>query len=271
MPKPNTTPSPHALPWALAIFPVLEAVFFIASALALQHSIWLALFFLLLASLNLSFAIHIFFHECVHAKSDYSNLFKWPASILLGLPFDGYRVHHYNHHSFENSEHDFSTTWIWENGAARPRSAWSYTFGWPRQLVRSVKCLTPFGGTPDAANRIKQRIPSQKKALLLNFIILLLIGWEYLLLYIALIYFGWAFTSLHNYGQHPPIEKIDVSTYASAWYNQLFFNNGLHWEHHHFPTLSWQEIRLHPDSPRIMQPHIIHPLMIAYLPEKENG
>lgn len=267
-----TKPSaPNAFPWALSIFPLLELGCFVAGAALLERSPALSVALLLLASLNLSFGIHIFFHECVHRSSHYSALFKSAASIMIGLPFDGYRVHHYNHHAFENGPRDFSSTWIYRGDQKIAHSVWSYTFGWPRQLVASVKSRIPFGATPERADRIKKRIPSQKSALLLAMLAMLLIDWKILLLYLALIYLGWAFTSLHNYGQHPPIEGAGVSTYAGKRYNALFFNNGLHWEHHARPAVPWNALTPDAGSPRIRSAHILNPLLPSTPQEITNA
>lgn len=254
----NPTPSRQTFPWALAIFPLLELCFFGGSLLTRPHSIWAAAGLLLLASLSLSFSIHIFFHECVHYRSHYPALFNWIASSIMGLPFDGYRIHHYNHHEFENAAPDFSCTWREQGGTRHPYPLMAYVLGWPRQLLRGVCCKTPFGVNPDHANQIKQHIPSQKRALLITFIVAAYAGWDVLIGYLLLTYLGWAFTALHNFGQHPPVEGVTSSSYDSALYNQLFFNNGLHWEHHHYPTLAWCELTPDQDSPRIAYPHPLY-------------
>jgi fatty acid desaturase len=258
-------------PWELSIFPLLELVFFMGSVVVLKWSIPLAILLLLLSSLSLSFGIHIFFHECVHRRTLYPTLFNCAASILLGLPFDGYRIHHYNHHAFENGAQDFSTTWKIHAESKVAYSLCSYTLGWPRQLISSVKCKTPFGGTPDSANQIKARIPAQKIALLLAFMAALLIGWNVFFLYVALIYLGWALTSLHNFGQHPPIENVGIPSYLNASYNLVFFNNGLHWEHHAFPELHWYALIPNDHSPKINHAHFISPLLPLLLLEIKNA
>lgn len=260
-----------SFPWELSIFPLLELVFFIGSVVMLKWSLLLAILLLLLASLSLSFGIHIFFHECVHRRPQYACLFNCVASVLMGLPFDGYRIHHYNHHAFENGAQDFSTTWKTHTESKVAYSLCTYTLGWPRQLINSVKCKTPFGSSPDGANQIKTRIPAQKIALLLTFTATLLIGWKVLLLYVTLIYVGWALTSLHNFGQHPPIENADIPSYLNVLYNRVFFNNGLHWEHHAFPELHWHELVPNNLSPKINHAHIISPLLPLLLPEIKNA
>ena len=263
-----TKPEPAArFPWALAIFPLLELGFFAASLYVLPHAIWAALGLLLLASLSLSFSIHIFFHECVHHRSQYPALFNWVASAVMGLPFDGYRIHHYNHHEFENAAPDFSCTWR-DSAQRRPFSLLTYVLGWPRQLVRGMRRPIPFGPSAERANQIKQNIPGQKRALLLTLFAAALAGWQVLLGYVLLVYLGWAFTALHNFGQHPPVVGVSSSSYDAPLYNKLFFNNGLHWEHHHYPALAWHELVPDQNSPRIAWPH---PVQAFFTPRTASG
>ena len=255
----NTTHK--SFPWALSLFPVLQCAAFAACLLLLGSYTWMALVSLALAALLMGFNIHIFLHECVHYSNRYSLLFNYLCSILIGLPFDGYRLHHYNHHYYENGPGDFSTTWIYSSTGRQPRGIWSYAFGWHRQLLASLNCLTPYDASDEHIAVIKQRTRSQKRFLALFMLILFVINWHLLLLYLSLIYFGWFFTALHNYGQHPPDEDNQIRTFAHPLYNKLFFNNGLHWEHHHYPSLAWYE--LHPSelSQRIHTVHLLHPIL----------
>ena len=248
-------------PWELGIFPLLEMGFFAASVVAVESSVAWAAAFMVMGAVSLSFSIHIFFHECVHSRARYPAWFNWAATSLMGLPFDGYRIHHYNHHAFENGPRDFSSTWRYAVARRHPYSAFAYALGWPRQLAAGVNCKLPFGDTPTAADKIKQRIPAQKIALVVTLLAALACGWQSLMLYIGMIYLGWVFTSLHNYGQHLPVAATGVTTYASPLYNALFFNNGLHWEHHASPGLPWQGLAVNERSHRIGYPHIITSLL----------
>ncbi len=251
------TKTNKAFPWGLAVFPVLEIGFFVLSLWS--SSVFLSFIFMLVAAVFLSFSIHVFFHECVHVRSKYPPLVNIINSLLLGLPFDGYRVHHYNHHTHCNSLKDFSTTWFLKDGELQGYSVASYFFGWIRQLNAAMKELEPFDPKLGDVVEIKARIPVQKIALLFFFILLALIGFKYFILYLLLVYFGWAFSALHNYGQHPPIASKPICTYESRRYNSLFFNNGLHWEHHNQPWLSWDKIELDNKSDRIHHAHLIEP------------
>ena len=244
-------------PWKLSIFPLLELLFFILAYVA--SAPLFSFLLILVAAVLLSFSIHIFFHECVHVRDEFPLPFNVLATLFLGLPFDGYRVHHFNHHTYINDLKDFSSTWFEENGKKKGFTPCRYAFGWLRQLSRAIREPKPFDASLGDVAKVKTRIEPQKIALFLFSILLAFISLKVFILYFALVYFGWAFSALHNYGQHPPIKQEPVYTYANKIYNALFFNNGLHWEHHDKPWLSWNQLLLDDDSPRIKHSHLIEP------------
>ena len=252
-------------PWKLAVFPLLMLVFFIAGVLT--SNLVISILLVIIAGVWLSFSIHIFFHECVHFRSEYPQWINIIKTLFLGLPFDGYRVHHYNHHTHANGIKDFSSTWYLQNNTKKPFTPCRYTFGWLRQLSASIIEPDPFDPSMGDVDKIKQRIHAQKVALFLFCIALAFIGLKAFLLYFLLVYSGWAFSALHNYGQHPPIEDEVICTYANKGYNRFFFNNGLHAEHHNKPWLSWNELILENNSHLILLPHLIAP---CYYSNKSN-
>ncbi len=248
-------------PWKLSIFPFLELIFFIFANLA--SDFFLSFLLIIIASVFLSFSIHVFFHECVHSRDNFSFAINIINTLLLGLPFDGYRIHHFNHHTYANGSRDFSSTWKMENGKKKAYTPNQYMFGWLHQLSLATYETDPFDKTLGDMDKIKPRTHVQKLAIFLFLIVLLLIGTKSLVLYFILVYFGWAFSALHNYGQHPPIKDEPVCTYANKFYNSLFFNNGLHWEHHEKTWLGWQQLKLDKKSPRIAYAHLINPFCTA--------
>jgi len=245
------------IPWKLAIYPLMELLFFLAANLASNPL--LSFSFIVIAGIMLSFSIHIFFHECVHVCEEYPLPVNIVHTIFLGLPFDGYRVHHYNHHTYANDLDDFSTTWHLKNGVKTAFNPCRYTFGWLRQLSRAINEPKPFKQSLGDVFKIKARIEPQKIALFLFCILLAFISLKTFILYFALVYFGWAFSALHNYGQHLPIQDEVICTYPNGFYNKLTFNNGLHWEHHDKPWLAWDKIKLETNSNRINLPHLLQP------------
>jgi len=244
-------------PWRLGIFPLLEFIFFLL-AYSSNHY-FISFLLILVASILLSFSVHIFFHECVHLRKKYPMPINILFSLLLGMPFDGYRVHHFNHHTYSNGLDDFSSTWYFSKGKKTAYSVWNYCFAWLRQVLRLIRSPNPFDPVWGELAPIKARIQPQKIALFIGLIILALLSLKAFILYFLLIYFGWVFTSLHNYGQHPPRAEEPICTYANKRFNTLFFNNGLHWEHHNKPWLSWNHIKLDANSPRIQYAHLINP------------
>ena len=248
-----------SFPWKLSIFPFLELVFFVFANLASSYLI--SFFLIIIASLFLSFSIHVFFHECVHSRDNFPFAINIINTLLLGLPFDGYRIHHFNHHTYANGSKDFSSTWMMKKGNKTAYSPMQYMFGWLHQLSLATYETDPFDKTLGDVDKIKPRTHVQKLAIILFIIVLLLIGIKSLVLYFIMVYFGWAFSALHNYGQHPPIKDEPVCTYANTFYNFLFFNNGLHWEHHNKPWVSWDQIEIDENSYRIDLAHIISPFL----------
>lgn len=219
--KPPTSPPPSGQgEWVLAIpplvFPFAQAIFFL---LALAHPA-----FLPLTLLAMLFTLHVTAHEWVHHPA--GRIAESLMSLFLGVPFEGYRLHHHNHHRFENAAEDWSTTL----GARHPIP---YALGWPSQLLRGWRA---FRGDP----ALPRALRLQQLLLLAWAIVLAIVSWKALLLWIAMVYLGWALIALHNYGQHPP--RGATTSLASPLYNALTCNNGLHAEHHRAPGVPWNRL-----------------------------
>jgi fatty acid desaturase len=75
--------------------------------------------------------------------------------------------------------------------------------------------------------------------------------------YMTHIYFGWVLISSHNYSQHPPVSgHVSLSTsFKSRAFNQLFFNNGLHFEHHSAPGIPHNQLCALKEAPTVRLPH----------------
>ncbi|MDH5692444.1 MAG: fatty acid desaturase [Gammaproteobacteria bacterium] len=247
---------------SILVFPALEGVFFILGLILLNEDAGLSIVFLLLAGLTLNFSIHIYFHEKVHRSASYPTFYNLIASVFLGLPFDGYRLHHYNHHKYDNGALDLSSTWKIVNGQRRPRSLVSYVLCWPAQLTRFLRGYTSLQLSDSILEKVAPRIRKQKIGLGIFLALLIFIDPIVFVMYLALIYLGWALSALQNYGQHPPIEGQETSSYTNRIYNRLLFNNGLHWEHHKHPSLAWHELRCLYHGERINEPHLIHPFCL---------
>jgi fatty acid desaturase len=244
------------------LFPVLELGCF-ALAVGTAHSYpMLSFLAFLLACVALSFAVHVTFHECVHQGYSGGVPAEFAISVLMGLPVDGYRFHHFNHHEHANALHDYSTTWASGDAGPVPQKCWTYAITWPRQLLRAhtgAQAATAAGtASPDWVRRVRR----QKLFLLAFHTSLALLSPALYLAYFALIYWGWVLIAVHNHGQHPPVAygTERPTSYPSPLYNWLFCNNGLHFEHHHLPARPFDALVDAVEAPRVALPHLLAPL-----------
>jgi fatty acid desaturase len=248
---------------ALLLFPALQAVLFgFSCALCAEHAP-IAVGLIGIAAILLCFSVHVSIHEAVHHPDLARFPFAGPLlSLVMGLPFQGYRWHHANHHRCNNTLADYSSTWRSTPQGPRPWPLWRYVFGWPRQLARSGFAMRAAAARGEMPRSTQRAIRAEQITLLVAIAGLVVFAPRMALLYLGLVYAGWALIALQNYGQHPPREYgADVpTTYASRLYNRLFFRNGLHAEHHDQPHLAWKEIEARSRT-RIGAPHLMQPFL----------
>jgi len=250
----------------LLLFPVIEGFAFLGCLQAAHW--WAKLAFLFIAALSLNFGVHITFHEFVHLSGNRDSFFirmlSYLVSLFCGIPFDGYRWHHYTHHRYNNGLQDYSTTWeVSPQGEMKARNCWAYALGWPSQLLKGRADLIKQLQISAAPRWIQQRIQREKWFLGISYLTIFVFDWRIGLSYLALTYLGWALVTLHNYGQHLPVlkEGAYATSYQKRWYNRLFCNNGIHFEHHAEPGVIWYELEPRSDAPwTVGLPHLAGPL-----------
>jgi fatty acid desaturase len=232
---------------------------------------------LFVAALSLNFGVHITYHEFVHLSGNKDTLLiralSFWVTLFCGIPFDGYRWHHYTHHRFNNGLEDYSTTWkISAEGKLVSRNWFGYSVGWPVQLLKGRADLIKQLRNSSAPVWIQQRIQREKVFLAAVYLLVFIFNWRLGLLYLALTYLGWALVTLHNYGQHLPVksEGAYATSFQSRWYNLLFCNNGIHFEHHAEPGVIWYQLKPRADAPcPVGLPHLAGPLFV--LTERTNS
>jgi len=244
-------PAPGHAPgvaWTI-IHPVLALL---ALALAWSWLPWLVV----PAACALSWSVHILFHAGVHRPAGgwRGALAGLAATPVMGMPFDGYRLHHRNHHRHDNGPDDVSRTWTPTPAGPRPRHPLAYAFGWPVDLWRSRRWIRAEVAAGAVEPWVRRRIAMQQALLVV------LVGglawWDprAAALYLAYVYLGWAAIALHSYGQHPPADGA-VRSLHGRWYNRLTANNGLHAEHHTDPSLPIPALAPDPGARRTRWPH----------------
>jgi fatty acid desaturase len=234
--------SPGSL--GLALFPLAEGgLFALACFLIRSHPAESAACLLGGAAIH-TFTIHVFVHEALHTsdRRPLPRVLNFLLTLVGGVPFDGYRLHHHNHHRFVNGPDDFSRTWRMTPEGPAAYGLLRYALGWPVFAIRAGRRLrsqTPAGPEEKAFRRI-----APQKAVLAAFVLLLgVFSWKWAALYVAMIYLGWALVSVRNYRQHPPELRSEIPSVTNSWVNRLLFNHGLHDEHHREPSKAWHELQ----------------------------
>jgi fatty acid desaturase len=246
----------------LNVFPLLQMTLFALACYLVDIHLALAIGALALSALALNFSIHICLHEYLH-YSDCHPLRAW-ANVLYtavaGLPFDGYRMHHHNHHRFDNGPLDYSCTHRETPRGRQPFGMWRYALGWPGQLKRARVDLASNPPRSRVEELARGRIAYEKWVVVLTILGLAVASWKYALLYVGMVYAGWVFISMHNYGQHPPELPGSTTSFSNGLYNRLFFNNGLHFEHHAEPGKPWHDLEPDARATQITGAHLVAPL-----------
>ena len=243
----------------LAAFPALEVALFGLALAAWDTSPPLALALLVPAALALSFTLHITVHEEVHQR--FFGRWSEPAhalmGLLVGMPFEGYRHHHFNHHRFDNALGDYSSTWRSGPDGPVPAALLPYALAWPLTLAGSQVAMRAEIEAGEVPADVLRGLAWQKLLAPLLALTLALIWWPAAVLYVGLVYVGWVFISVHNYGQHPPTGEAHTTSYSAPAYNAIFYNNGLHAEHHARPAVPHAALTPDPSARQAGRPHLL--------------
>ena len=257
----------------LLLYPLLQVCFLLLGCYFMYRNIYLTLLFGFLSALFLNFSLHISIHFHVHfkLKNKYLNsLTDFLASILIGIPFHYYQLSHWNHHRHNNSIEDFTSTWTSVNGTIIPKSFLRILLFWPFagsiRISEQIKIGKKEGYfTTKNHSRLKFELILNLIFISTLFIINIYVGYYYLCIF----YVGWSMIAIHNYGQHLP-EKYGVllaNSYYDNLYNNLFYNNGLYYEHHQKPELKYWELKSE-NKGKISHPHLLEGFYFLFKPKK---
>lgn len=249
------------------IFPCVEILLFGGGLLLLDKTVLGASCLFLLAAGALNFSIHISFHEWIHHGSRSQTAISDCITLLAGLPLNGYRLHHCNHHEYDNGPGDLSSTWDYSTNPPSPRNVIVYSLLWPVQMYKARVELRALVSRDGAYAALRAPISHEKWVLGLWYTLLGFIGgWSWVASYFFVTYMGWVLASVHNYGQHMPSSDGPerATSYVSSLYNRIFCNNGLHHEHHARPGIAWYGLTVDRDAKTIAYPHPLAPLVMGH-------
>ena len=147
--------------------------------------------------------------------------------MSLRHSFNQFKHSHWLHDQHINSLDEITSTWKMTPNGPQPRSFFEYCFMWPGRKIYKGLVRIIYTGLFDISFVETLGVVTLNLAL----VIIDPIIW---VLYVTTLYFGWACSGAINYMQHPPADYgfgYTTSIYSRI-YNRIFFNNGLHWEHH---------------------------------------
>lgn len=201
--------------------------------------ILLVLVNIFLMGTNYQCIAHNFIHIPFFKSKNLNSVFSILNSIGIGLPQSLYRIHHLNHHRFNNHpDTDESSTFRYgKNG--KEENILSYS------LLGVVR--TDLYGLYKIASK-QTRLPLvEVAALIIFFVTYFFINWRLAAGYLVpSILLGQIFAVWENYCEHhrAPLNdrKRDSVSCYNSFYNFIWFNNGYHQEHHYSPQVHWTEI-----------------------------
>lgn len=251
----------------LLVFPCAEILFIFAAWKSLPYGLWLSALFVILAAVSLSYSLHIVFHEVVHRRFFHHPVTRFLSesaiTVLLGTPFNEYRQSHWRHHRYTNLLEDSTSTWKATPEGPKPRGFLAYSFGWWLLGPGSMRALKEERKKKMLSDDAIRRMVVELILVVAVNVALALISLPLWAIYAATIYLGWSCIAAVNWIQHPPRDYgtgYTTSIYSPA-YNTIFYNNGLHYEHHdrvQEPVIELEptpgDWRIFKDSRRIRRP-----------------
>lgn len=229
--------------WFLALLliyqlAILVMPFFIA--LSTLSLIGLGLVNVLLMGTNYQCIAHNFIHLPFFKSNFLNNLFSVVNTLGIGVPQSMYRLHHLNHHRFNNQpEGDWSSTLKYgKNGQEENIFLYSLLGIIRTDLVMLFKL-----GSKNSKLPLMELI-----TLSLFLTAAAILNWKLMLFYLLPSYMGGQFFALwenhcEHHGSNPKDRKRDSVSCYNPLYNFLWFNNGYHQEHHYSPQVHWTEIQ----------------------------
>jgi fatty acid desaturase len=250
----------------LAIYPMIEIILFGLACYTLKTNVFYAILLTILSALFLSFSLHITSHFHVHHKpisQVQTRILDYFYTLILGMSFHFYQVQHYIHHKYDNKIGDFTSTFEIKDDKKNSRSLFSYAFFWFLGFVKIKQLLGLAESYGFYNEKIKKKINQESFLNLIVILLLIYLNFGLVFLYLLLIYFGWVFIAIHNFGQHLPetVQSVNVYSFYGKWYYFLFFFIGLHFEHHHNPSVYYWDLVENKQEERINRwAHLLDPI-----------
>ncbi len=216
----------------LLVFPFWADLSFVSLFLLISLQVYLL-------GLNYQCIAHNFIHNPFFKSEFLNSSFSILNSLCLGVPQSLYRIHHLNHHRYNNHpEKDESSTFR-HGKQGKEENIFRYSI---LGLLR-----TDLVSLYRTASKKSFLVHLEFASLVIFILFLVFKSWVLFLSYVLSIYLlGQIFALWENYCEHHLADFNDrkrdsVSCYNSL-YNFLWFNNGFHQEHHFSPQVHWTQM-----------------------------
>jgi len=216
--------------------------------------------------LNYQSIAHSFIHHPFFASRWQNDAYSVFSSLALQAPQTLYRVHHLEHHRYNNYAPDPATgrtldgssTYRYSKHPGREEPLWSYALYGPLRVDYGYL----HARAKSAGGARLMWIETAAIALYMS--LLALLNWRGgLCFYVPVLYLGQALALAHNYSEHhgarPGNRLTDAVSCYGRLYNLLWFNEGYHQEHHYRPQVHWTQTpslraRMLPETERRVVP-----------------
>jgi fatty acid desaturase len=197
---------------------------------------------------NFQCIAHNFIHNPFFTSQPLNAAFGMFNSLLVGGPQTLYRLHHLNHHRYNNDLPDPGT------GTTRDLSS-TFRFGKPPEeegfLTYSLVGYfrSDFGAlmTEAVCRGLRHAVRREFVGVLVMVAAFGWLNWLGLMVfYLPVWLLGNIFAQAENYVEHhgatPGDRRTDSVSCYGRLYNLVWFNNGYHQEHHYRPQLHWTRL-----------------------------
>lgn len=213
-------------------------------------SLVLGLVSVFLVCTNFQCVAHNYIHNPFFTRKSWNLAFGMFNSLLVGGPQSLFRLHHMNHHKYNNDFPDPKT------GTTRDESS-TWRHGEPpkheESLIRYALLgyfRTDFGLLMREVKRkgLETTYRLELATLLASIAAMALVNPAGVIgFYLPVWLFGNIAAQAQNYLEHhgaiPGNRKTDSVSSYGALYNLIWFNNGYHQEHHYRPQIHWTQVR----------------------------
>ena len=181
---------------------------------------------------------HNFLHTPFFESPKLNRAFSMFNSMNMGLPQIIYKYHHLNHHRYNNSLEDPSSTFLYGKNNQQEHWIWYSALSFFRDGTQKAWII--------AVEKGESHILYSELAMAVGFwSFFCLVSWKFFVFaYIPLYLCQWFLAHVENYYEHfkasnPTNRYANSVSFYPRWYNLFMFNEGYHQEHHISPQEHW--------------------------------